>query len=139
MAPRTARLGFATVAVIVAFAAAGGPSAAQESPAPPAPPTAVPSTTAAAPAPVASGDLKARMAKGGDLFANYGCGSCHSLAAAGADGHVGPSLDDPNLTEDQVKNMVTNGSGPMPAFGGQLSKDDIAALAAYVVHSGTGK
>jgi mono/diheme cytochrome c family protein len=83
---------------------------------------------------VATGDA-AKLAKGMDIFTNYGCGSCHSLAAAGASGDVGPSLDgDPNLTHDLVVDRVTNGGGPMPAFGGQMTPAEIDAIATYVVH-----
>lgn len=72
-------------------------------------------------------------ANGGKLFASVGCGGCHTLAAAGANGSVGPSLDgDPNLTVAFITDRVTNGQGQMPAFGGQLSDQEIADVAAYV-------
>ena len=87
---------------------------------------------AAAPPP-AAGDAAAKIAKGRDLFANFGCGSCHSLADAGATGHVGPSFDgDPNLAPAFIVNRVTNGQGAMPAFAGQMSPEEIDAVAAYV-------
>jgi mono/diheme cytochrome c family protein len=102
---------------MIMFAWTAGPSAAQDK---------------AAPAPA---DPAARIAQGRDLFANYGCGGCHSLADACAMGRVGPPLDgDANLTEALVGDRVTNGSGPMPSFGGQMSGEEIAAVAAYVVH-----
>ena len=31
---------------------------------------------------------------GGQVFANNGCGSCHTFAAAGSHGAVGPNLDE---------------------------------------------
>ena len=77
----------------------------------------------------------ATLAKGRDIFTNYGCGGCHSLAAAGAEGHVGPVLDNPTLTKDVIVDRVVNGSGPMPAFGDQLSKEDLSALAAFILQS----
>ncbi len=74
-----------------------------------------------------------KVAKGKIVFSNYGCGSCHSLADAGATGHVGPSFDgNSNLTEAFVANRVTNGQGMMPAFGDQLTPDEVAEVAAYV-------
>jgi mono/diheme cytochrome c family protein len=75
-----------------------------------------------------------KLSKGADLFANYGCGGCHTLAAAGATGRVGPSLDG-NATLDQayIVDRVTNGQGMMPSFGAQLSPVEITALAAYVM------
>jgi mono/diheme cytochrome c family protein len=86
------------------------------------------------PAAPASGDDK-RIAHGRELFNNYSCGSCHVLADGGGEGHVGPALDaNANLTEALVTDRVTNGSGPMPAFGGQLTKEELADLAFYVTH-----
>jgi mono/diheme cytochrome c family protein len=85
-------------------------------------------------APAAAGD----PAKGKTLFANAGCGGCHTLADAGATGQVGPPLDgDSNLSRALVVSRVTDGQGPMPAFGGQLSDQDIADIAAYVTHAAT--
>lgn len=83
---------------------------------------------AAAPA----GDA-AKLAKGRELFNNYSCGTCHALKDADGSGHVGPALDgNPNLTEAFIVDRVTNGQGPMPAFGGQLSEEEIAEIATYV-------
>ena len=88
---------------------------------------------AAAP-PVA--DDAAKFAKGKDVFNNYGCAGCHALADAGANGHVGPAFDGNSaLSHDLVVDRVTNGSGPMPSFGGQMSPEEIEALAAYVAHA----
>lgn len=88
----------------------------------------------AAAAPAAGGDA-ARIAKGRELFGNWSCNSCHSLADAGATGHVGPSLDhNPNLTTAFVTDRVTNGQGAMPAFGGQMTDEEIATIAFYLTH-----
>ena len=123
MVAGTAKLGLATLAIGLALAATSGPSAAQDGAKP-----------AAAP-PAAGGDA-AQLAKGRQLFSDYGCGSCHSLADAGATGHVGPSFDgDTNLTPGFVTDRVTNGQGAMPAFGGQMSPQEIGAIAAYVTHA----
>jgi mono/diheme cytochrome c family protein len=71
---------------------------------------------------------------GKELFVTWGCGNCHVLADAGAAGQVGPSLDgSPYLTDALVVNRITYGQGGMPAFGGQLSEEDIAAIAAYII------
>jgi mono/diheme cytochrome c family protein len=61
-----------------------------------------------------------------------GCGSCHTLADAGTSGAVGPNLDDVKPDYDTVVKFVTDGSPPMPAFGGTLSETDIQNVAAYV-------
>jgi mono/diheme cytochrome c family protein len=75
-------------------------------------------------------------AKGREMFDTWGCGGCHVLAAADASGHVGPSLDgNPNLTAQLVTDRVTNGQGPMPAFGGMMNEQEIAQLTAYIVDS----
>jgi mono/diheme cytochrome c family protein len=71
---------------------------------------------------------------GKQLFTDWGCATCHTLADAGADGHVGPVLDgDPNLTKPFIINRVTNGQGAMPSFGGQLSDKEIGQIADYLV------
>jgi mono/diheme cytochrome c family protein len=76
---------------------------------------------------------------GVDVFAGAGCGGCHTLAAADATGTVGPSLDQTQLTTDQIAEVVANGRGTgMPAFSGQLDEDEIAAVAAYVSESKSG-
>lgn len=78
-------------------------------------------------------DDKALLDKGRELFSNWGCGSCHSLADAGATGHVGPSFDgDVNLTVNFITNRVTNGQGGMPAFGGQMTDEEIKTIATYI-------
>ncbi len=115
----SARLGLATLAITVCLAAISQPSAAQDSG-----------------KPAAAGDAAGKIEKGRGLFADFACGSCHSLADAGATGHVGPSLDgNRGLTEAFIVNRLTNGQGGMPAFAGQLSPEEMDALAAYVIHA----
>jgi mono/diheme cytochrome c family protein len=63
------------------------------------------------------------------------CASCHALAAAGANGAIGPNLDELMPTYDQTLAVVTNGKGAMPAFSGSLSEDDIKNVAAYVAET----
>jgi len=71
---------------------------------------------------------------GKELFVTWGCGNCHVLADAGAAGQVGPSLDgNPYLTAALVVNRITYGQGGMLAYGGQLSEEDIADIAAYII------
>jgi len=73
---------------------------------------------------------------GGELFDEMGCGLCHTLAAAGAEGQIGPSFDDnPNLSEDLIISRVTSGQGAMPSFSGQLSDEEIEAIAAYLLEA----
>jgi mono/diheme cytochrome c family protein len=87
---------------------------------------------AAAAAPAASVDL----AKGRQLFSQYACGGCHILADGGGAGGIGPSLDNnPRLTRDFVVGAVSEGRGSMPAFRDQMSAEEIATLAAYIVQA----
>jgi len=39
---------------------------------------------------------------GGQVFANNGCGACHTLAAAESTGNVGPNLDDELPSQDEA-------------------------------------
>lgn len=77
--------------------------------------------------------------EGADVFASAGCGGCHTLAAAGAAGTVGPSLDQTQLTTAQIAEVVANGRGTgMPAFSDQLDETEIAAVAEYVSEAKSG-
>jgi YVTN family beta-propeller protein len=60
------------------------------------------------------------------------CGGCHTLAAAGTNGSVGPNLDNLKPSAAVVKTTVENGSGTMPAFKDSLSAAEIDAVAAFV-------
>jgi cytochrome c5 len=71
-------------------------------------------------------------AEGEQVFAEAGCATCHTLEAAGASGTVGPNLDETQLGEDEIVQVVTNGRGGMPSFAGQLSEEEIQAVAAFV-------
>jgi mono/diheme cytochrome c family protein len=75
----------------------------------------------------------AAVEAGRELFNTWSCSACHTLTDAGSQGAVGPSLDNPKLTHDFIVNRVTNGQGPMPSFGGQISDADIGKLADYIV------
>lgn len=55
------------------------------------------------------------------LFAQY-CSGCHKQVPGG--------------TADRVKTQIENGGGSMPAFGSQLSAEQITALVNYVVSGG---
>jgi cytochrome c6 len=111
-------------------------AAGETTPPPPTPPptettgteTTSTETTGATPAP-AAGDPVA----GKQVFLDTAdCGSCHTLADAGATGNVGPNLDDLKPSYDAVEKQVTNGGGVMPAFKDSLSEKQIEDVAAYV-------
>jgi cbb3-type cytochrome c oxidase subunit III len=63
------------------------------------------------------------------------CASCHTLAAAGATGTVGPDLDQLKPAMALVVHQVTNGGAIMPAFKGKLTPAQIQAVAKYVSSS----
>ena len=72
---------------------------------------------------------------GKGIFANYGCGSCQSLEAAGTSGNIGPNLDEAKPSLSLVVARVTNGKGAMPSFKDTLCDKQIRDVAAYVVDS----
>ena len=74
-------------------------------------------------------------AAGEGVFAEAGCGSCHTLEEAGSSGTVGPSLDETPLAEEEIAGVVTNGRGGMPPFEGRLSAEEIRSVAAFVAQS----
>ena len=69
---------------------------------------------------------------GAKVFDSAGCANCHTLAAAGAHGRVGPDLDQLKPDAALVERQVTNGGGGMPSFRGTLSPQQIKAVADYV-------
>jgi mono/diheme cytochrome c family protein len=60
------------------------------------------------------------------------CGICHTLAAAGSKGRVGPNLDNVQPTQEWVETAVTQGFEAMPAYSETLTQEQIDAVAAYV-------
>ena len=78
--------------------------------------------------------LKGDAAKGKATFLSN-CGSCHTLAAAKTTGTVGPNLDTLKPDYQAATAQVTNGGSVMPSFKTQLSAQQIADVAAYVVTS----
>lgn len=72
---------------------------------------------------------------GAQVFASAGCSGCHTLAAAGSSGSVGPNLDDRRPDAATVEATVRSGRGAMPSFEGELSDEEITAVAAYVAQS----
>ncbi|HKD94390.1 MAG TPA: c-type cytochrome [Gaiellaceae bacterium] len=78
--------------------------------------------------------LKGDAAKGKAIFlAN--CGSCHTLADAKTTGTIGPNLDSLKPDYQAATAQVTNGGQVMPSFKTQLTTQQIADVAAYVVTS----
>jgi cbb3-type cytochrome c oxidase subunit III len=74
----------------------------------------------------------ASLTSGAAIFKGAGCAGCHTLAAAGAKGTVGPNLDQLKPALAIVVRQVTNGGAMMPAFKGRLTPAQIQAVAQYV-------
>ena len=83
-------------------------------------------------------EVKGDPTAGKQVFTSAGCTSCHTLKDAGAAGTVGPKPGPGEPPADRVVNRVTNGKGVMPSFSGQLSAQQIADVAAYVVKATQG-
>lgn len=76
----------------------------------------------------------AELALGKRLFmttAVPACALCHTLKDAGAEGAVGPVLDEIKPDAARVAKAVRDGLGNMPAFK-TLTEAEIKALARYV-------
>ncbi|MGI9606866.1 MAG: c-type cytochrome [Acidimicrobiales bacterium] len=76
---------------------------------------------------------RARNVGAGDDARIYAtrCASCHG---ASGQGHIGPSFDRVSErfeTPEEQEEVVRNGRNTMPAFGGVLSDEQIAAVVAY--------
>ncbi len=129
------------VAAYVAFVA-GSPKNSVTASAPPATTTPPPS----------GGSGGAASAAGKKAFTDNGCNSCHTLAAAGATGTIGPDLDklktfaaDANVPlEDFARESIVHPNdyiekgypkGVMPESFGSLPKSTLDALVAYLVAS----
>jgi mono/diheme cytochrome c family protein len=80
-----------------------------------------------------TGEGEAGAADGEAIFADAGCGGCHTLAAAGGSGTIGPNLDESQPSKELVIDRVTNGMGAMPSFKDSYSAEQIEAVADYVV------
>ena len=81
---------------------------------------------------------------GAQVFANNGCGGCHTLAAANAGGTVGPDLDEvlPGQPESEIEESIVNPeamiaqgypAGVMPQeFGTKLSEEELKELVKFL-------
>ncbi|MGQ3241844.1 SorU family sulfite dehydrogenase c-type cytochrome subunit, partial [Shinella sp.] len=74
--------------------------------------------------PVHAADDAAQLQQGKVLFgqgAVPACALCHALKDAGAEGAVGPSLDELKPDAKRVATALRNGIGQMPSYNGKLS------------------
>jgi len=82
--------------------------------------------------------------RGRSIFATLGCGSCHTFAAARAEGTVGPDLDaslkgkDAHFIEQSLHDpgaVVAKGyeRNVMPTFGATLTKQQLADIVVFLM------
>src|SRR5512133_3266901 len=69
---------------------------------------------------------------GAKVFSDAGCGKCHTMAAAGTAGKVGPNLDVLRPNQERVQRQVKNGGNGMPSFKDTLTPVEIRQVAAFV-------
>jgi mono/diheme cytochrome c family protein len=94
--------------------------------------------------------IKAPEVEGGagaQVFANNGCGTCHTLAAAKSSGAVGPDLDEvlPGQSEEMIKEDIVDPeaeiakgypAGVMPQnFEQEIPSKELEALVEYLTES----
>jgi mono/diheme cytochrome c family protein len=84
---------------------------------------------------------------GAQVFANNGCGSCHTLAAANSGGTTGPDLDEvlPGQPESEIEESIVDPeakiaegypAGVMPQeFGEKLSEEELKELVKFLSES----
>lgn len=74
------------------------------------------------------------MEEGKKLFTKTAvpaCAVCHTLEHAGAQGAIGPDLDELKPDASRVEKAVRNGIGQMPAFK-DLTEQQVKTIANYV-------
>jgi cytochrome c oxidase subunit 2 len=81
--------------------------------------------------------------RGRQLFASHGCGACHTIASANANGKLGPQLDAvlAGASSSAIAHLITNPPQTLPPFqdklmprnfGDRLSSRDIQSLATFI-------
>ncbi|HEY7537849.1 MAG TPA: cytochrome c [Gaiellaceae bacterium] len=102
----------------------------------------------------AMGTTEGDVAAGKTVFVSTGCGTCHTLSAAGTSGTIGPNLDDELVSaadasgeslEDYVRTSIVDPNavvaegyqeGVMPGtYSDQLSEQQLDDLVAFIVAS----
>lgn len=76
--------------------------------------------------------------EGKSIYAANGCGSCHTLEDAGSEGKIGPNLDESQPDLQLAIDRITNGKDQMPPFKDELTEQQIADVATYVVQATQG-
>jgi len=79
----------------------------------------------------------AELARGKALFTTLqpACAVCHTLQAAGAEGQVGPVLDELKPDAARVLRALKAGIGVMPSYAERMSEADMQAVARFVAQA----
>ena len=79
----------------------------------------------------------AELARGKQVFSTIqpACAACHTLQAAGAEGQVGPVLDELKPDAARVLRALKAGIGVMPSYAERMSESDMKAVASFVAHA----
>jgi cytochrome c oxidase subunit 2 len=93
-------------------------------------------------------------ADGASVFASAGCGGCHTFAAAGSSGEIGPALDDLAVAandagvpfDEFVRDSITNPNGVIASgfkpdvmpktYGDSLTAEELEALVVFLTGEG---
>jgi mono/diheme cytochrome c family protein len=121
-------LGLIAIVYVLASNGLGGSEGSNVQPTP----TQASATTETQAAPTETQAAQPPVGPGRDLFAST-CGTCHTLAAAGTTGTVGPNLDDLKPDQATVLAAIQDGPGAMPA--NLLTGAQAQQVAAFVATS----
>lgn len=82
----------------------------------------------------------AELARGKEVFSTIqpACATCHTLQAAGAEGQIGPVLDELKPDAARVLRALKAGIGVMPSYAERMSESDMKAVASFVAHAAGG-
>lgn len=82
----------------------------------------------------------AELARGKEVFSTIqpACATCHTLQAAGAEGQIGPVLDELKPDAARVLRALKAGIGVMPSYAERMSERDMKAVASFVAHAAGG-
>lgn len=77
------------------------------------------------------------LARGKELFTKIqpACAVCHTLQAAGAEGQVGPVLDELKPDAARVLRALKGGIGVMPSYAERMTEKDMEAVARFVAQA----
>jgi mono/diheme cytochrome c family protein len=87
--------------------------------------------------------------RGRELFASHGCGACHTIASANANGKLGPELDAVlgGVSTSAIERLITDPPETFPPFqtklmprdfATRLPQADIQSLATFIAAAASG-